>query len=149
MPVQVLDLTKRSPRSPRVRLGGYAILPRMLDKGRASIAGLVGDYHYNCPLDQQFTSFVGIDASELQKQLAEGKGDGEILDWINATATNKHSPAEIALWSAYQDQRGPTDLDSRKFFNEYHGQVAPNRTDVATWFDILDIDDHVSFGGKV
>ena len=29
------DLTQRPPRSPRVRLGGYAILPRLLDKGRA------------------------------------------------------------------------------------------------------------------
>jgi Domain of unknown function (DUF5069) len=28
-----LDLTKRPPRSPRLRLGGYALLPRMLDKG--------------------------------------------------------------------------------------------------------------------
>ena len=33
------DLTKRPPRSPRARLGGYVILPRMLDKGRAAIAG--------------------------------------------------------------------------------------------------------------
>jgi len=33
------DLTQRPPRSPRVRLGGYVILPRMLDKGRATING--------------------------------------------------------------------------------------------------------------
>ena len=45
------DLTKRPPRSPRVRLGGLVILPRMLDKGRAAIAGTIGDYHYDCPLD--------------------------------------------------------------------------------------------------
>ena len=37
MAVQALDLTQRAPRSPRVRLGGYVILPRMLDKGRATI----------------------------------------------------------------------------------------------------------------
>ena len=30
------DLTQRPPRSPRVRLGGFVILPRMLDKGRAT-----------------------------------------------------------------------------------------------------------------
>ena len=34
-----LDLTQRPPRSPRVRLGGYAILARCLDKGRATLAG--------------------------------------------------------------------------------------------------------------
>ena len=47
------DLTQHPPRSPRVRLGGYATLPRMLDKGRATIAGKNGEYHYNCPLDQR------------------------------------------------------------------------------------------------
>ena len=48
------DLTKQPPRSPRVRLGGYVILPRMLDKGRATVAGKNGEYHYACPLDRRF-----------------------------------------------------------------------------------------------
>jgi hypothetical protein len=148
MPIQEPDLTKRAPRSPRVRLGGYAILPRMLDKGRAQLAGKIGEYHFNCPLDQQFTSFTGIDAAELQKQLALDKGDGEILDWIIANAKKQRTPPEIAEWTAFQDRRGPADLDSHQFFTEYHGKVAPKRGDVATWFDILDIDDHISFGGK-
>ena len=39
MAIQTVDLTQRPPRSPRVRLGGYVILPRMLDKGRATING--------------------------------------------------------------------------------------------------------------
>lgn len=148
MPIEGPDLTKRPPRSPRVRLGGYVILPRMLDKGRATIAGTNGEFSYNCPLDQQFTSFVGIDASRLREQLAEGKGDGEILDWITANAKCRHSPTEIAAWSAHQDQRGPTDLEMRKVFNDYQVQFAPKRRDVASWFDILDIDDFVTFGGK-
>ena len=37
------DLTQRPPRSTRCRLGGYALLPRMLDKGRATIAGKNGE----------------------------------------------------------------------------------------------------------
>ena len=47
--VAFTDLTLRPPRSPRCRLGGYALLPRMLDKGRATLAGKNGDYHYACP----------------------------------------------------------------------------------------------------
>ena len=38
MSLHTPDLTQFPPRSPRVRLGGYAILPRMLDKGRATVA---------------------------------------------------------------------------------------------------------------
>ncbi|MGA2555621.1 MAG: DUF5069 domain-containing protein, partial [Verrucomicrobiota bacterium] len=49
MAMQAVDLTQRPPRSPRVRLGGYVILPRMLDKGRAAINNKAGEYHFNCP----------------------------------------------------------------------------------------------------
>jgi hypothetical protein len=142
------DLTQRPPRSPRVRLGGYVMLPRMLDKGRALLTGKQGEYKYACPMDQRLIDFVGIDPEALKEQLALGKGDSEILDWLQANAKYKRTPAEITAWSAYQEQRAPTDLDSRQFFNELHGQTAPKREDIATWFDLLDVDDHVSFGGK-
>lgn len=142
------DLTQHPPRSARVRLGGYAILARMLDKGRAALAGKSGDYHYACPLDQRFLQFTGLDADALQQQLGAGKGDGEILAWIEAAAKHKHSLPEIALWSAWQEQRVPMDAEERAYFNELHIQAAPEREDVGTWFDLLDLDDYVSFGGK-
>ena len=142
------DLTKRPPRSPRARLGGYVILPRMLDKGRATVAGKNGEYHYACPLDQRFLEFAGINPKALKKELAKGKGDGEVLAWIEKNAKHKHSPVEIAAWSAFAEQRVPTDVESRDFFNGFHKQIAPKRGDIATWFDLLDVDDFVSFGGK-
>lgn len=142
------DLTKGPPRSPRVRLGGYAILPRALDKGRATIAGKNGEYHYNCPLDQRFLEFTGINPEALKKQLAAGKSDGEILEWITKNAKHKHTEPEIAAWSAFAEQRVPTDAESRKYFNELHEKVGPQREDIATWFELLDLDDYVSFGGK-
>lgn len=142
------DLTKRPPRSARVRLGGYAILPRMLDKGRATIAGKNGEFHYNCPLDQRFLEFVGIDAEALKKELTAGKGDGEILEWINKHAKHKRSEVEIHAWSKLAEQRVPMDLESRGYFNELLKTVGPKREDIATWPDLLDLDDYVSFGGK-
>ena len=142
------DLTRQPPRSPRVRLGGYVILPRMLDKGRATIAHTHGEYHYACPTDQQFLGFVGIDPSALSEQLAAGKGDGEILEWINANARNQKTPAEVASWSAFQEHRVPGDTDSREFFHTTHAKIAPKRQDIFTWFDLLDLDDYVSFGGQ-
>ena len=141
------DLTQRPPRSPRVRLGGIALLPRMLDKGRAEIAGKNGEFHYNCPLDQHVLAFLGIDAEALKSELATGKGDGEILDWLLAHAKNKREPWEIAQWSAYRDQVVPTDVETREFFNGYHKQAGEKREDIATWCDVLDLDDYVSFGG--
>jgi len=144
-----IDLKKQAPRSPRVRLGGFAILPRMLDKGRATLAGANGEYHYNCPLDQRFTEFTGIDAEALKQQLAAGKGDGEILEWITANAKYKRTTPEIEAWSAWQEKLAPNNPDSRAYFNELHSAVAPKRTDITNWFDILDVDDYASYGGKV
>jgi hypothetical protein len=142
------DLTKQPPRSPRVMLGGYVILPRMLDKGRATLVGKQGEYHYNCPTDQRFLTFVGISADTLKKQLATGKGDWEILQWIQKNAKHKRTEAEIASWSAHCAQRAPADTDSREFFQGEQAKVASKREDIATWFDLLDVDDYVSFGGK-
>jgi hypothetical protein len=120
----------------------------MLDKGRATIAGTQGEYHYNCPMDQRFTEFAGIAADALKKQLASGKGDGEILAWIQKTGRNKRTDGEIATWSSQGEQRAPSDTESREYFNGLHSKAAPKREDIATWFDLLDVDDYVSFGGK-
>ena len=45
------DLTKEAPRSPKMVLGGYVILGRTLDKCRALLGGDIGEYHFDCPLD--------------------------------------------------------------------------------------------------
>ena len=61
------SLTQEAPRSPRNRLGGYALMARMIDKGRADLAGNVGEYHYACPLDQMLFEFKGVQADEVEK----------------------------------------------------------------------------------
>ena len=55
------DLTLRPPRSARVRLGGFAILVRILDKGRATISKSNGEYIYNSPTDEHVLRFLGFD----------------------------------------------------------------------------------------
>jgi len=142
------DLTSRSPRSPRVRLGGYVILPRCLDKGRATLAGKNWEYHYACPLDMRWFEFAGIKPAELRKQLALGKSDGEILTWITAHSKTKPQPWEIVAWSNLQEQRGPTDKQTREYFNGLLDSLSKTRDDITSWFELLDLDDFVSYGGK-
>ena len=144
-----MNLTQRPPRSALTRLGGYVLLPRMLDKCRATIAGTPGEYHYDCPLDKHILNFVGIDAEALKAEVAKGLGDGEILEWITANAANKRTPWEIAQWSDYMDRRGPdSDAETLAFFADYVGKLSKTREDITTWADLLDLDDHVSYGGK-
>ena len=128
MAISAPDLTKQAPRSPRIRLGGYVILPRCLDKGRASLKGKSGEYHFDCPLDKRFLDFVGIKAVALKKQLASGKGDGEILAWITANAKFKRTEPEIAAWSVFAEARVPADPESRDYLNSQASNIEANRS---------------------
>ena len=59
------NLTQRPPRRPRVRLGGYVIFARIIDKGRAKLAGTAGEYIYNNPMDRHWFRFTGITPEAL------------------------------------------------------------------------------------
>jgi Domain of unknown function (DUF5069) len=144
-----IDLTQRPPRSFRVRLGSYVVLARMLDKGRATLAGKNGEYVYNSPTDQHLVKFLGFDPDALLKKLAAGKGDGEILEWVQAHSKTPRSPWEIEAWSAFMEKRGLVgDAETLVFFAEYLGKLSKTREDIKTMFEFGELDDYVSFGGK-
>jgi hypothetical protein len=143
------DLTQRPPRSFHVRLGGFVILPRMLDKGRATLVKQNGEYKYNSDTDQHLVRFLGFDPEALLEELAAGKGDGEILGWVQSHSKTARAPWEIEAWSAYLEKRGPdSDAESLTGFAEYVGQFSKTREDIKTWFDAIELDDYVRFGGK-
>jgi hypothetical protein len=91
------DLSKVAPRSPNVIIGGFAIIARTIDKCRAAIAGTVGEYHFDCPLDNQLFGFKGIKGSDFKAYVAEvgGHTDDEILAWVTSHGQPK-TDAEIA-----------------------------------------------------
>jgi hypothetical protein len=144
-----IDLTERPPRSFRARLGGLVILARMLDKGRATLAKKNGEYNYNSGTDQHLVRFLGFDPEALLKELATGKGDGEILEWVMSHSKTPRAPWEIEAWSAFFDRRGPdSDTETLELFAGYVGKFSKTREDIKTWFDAIELDDYVSFGGK-
>jgi hypothetical protein len=144
-----IDLTQRPPRSFRVRLGNYVVLARMLDKGRATLVGKNGDYLYNSPTDQALGEFLGFDPDALLKELATGKADGEILEWVQAHSKTPRSPWEIEAWSAFMVKRAAdSDAETLAFFAEHLGRLSKTREDVKTLFELGELDDYVGFGGK-
>jgi Domain of unknown function (DUF5069) len=144
-----IDLTRRPPRSFRVRLGNYVVLARMLDKGRATLAKKNGEYVYNSPTDQRLAQFLGFDPDALLKELATGKSDGEILEWVQTHSKAPRSPWEIEAWSAFMEKRAPdSDAETLAFFAKHLGRLSKTREDIKTWFEFGELDDYVSFGGK-
>ena len=148
IPIAALDLTQRAPRSPRVRLGGYVMLPRILDKARATLLGKSGDYKYGNPMDQQFFQFSGIAQDALLEQVKTGAGDWELLLWVNQNARPSRAPHEVRSWSTWMESMPIGDAADLEWFAAQARRIHPVRTDLHTIMDYLDADDHVSFGGK-
>jgi hypothetical protein len=146
--ISSLDLTQRPPRSPRVRLGGYTILPRILDKARAELAGTAGEYKYKNPNDWHFFRFTGVDPDALLAQVKTGAGDWDLLVWINENAPLKRTALEIKLWADWSETVAFHDVEMREWFTEQIKRLNPAREDLRGTFDYLDLDDHVSFGGQ-
>ena len=60
------DLRKGPPRGPRETLGGYVILGRCVDKCRAELVGVNGEYTYwPCTLCSFLEPFSGLDLADL------------------------------------------------------------------------------------
>ena len=140
------DLTQRPPRSPRVRLGGYTILPRVLAKARATLAGRAGDSKFNNPLDAVLFGFAGVSADALLAHVKTGAGDFEMLQWFNAQA--KRAPHEIAAWSAWTETFVESDVETREWLAGRIKTMDARRADIHALFDYLDFDDYLSFGGQ-
>ncbi|HVS51373.1 MAG TPA: DUF5069 domain-containing protein [Opitutaceae bacterium] len=140
------DLTQHPPRSTRVRLGGYAHLPRLLDKARATIAGKNAEYHYNCPMDRNFFDFTGLDHEALLAELKKGRSDTQMLAYVRANT--KRMPSEIYAWSQWVEQHGPGGAGGHEWIAETIKAGAGERDDIRSFADLLDLDDYVSFGGK-
>ena len=138
------DLTKEAPRSPRSRSGGYAILRRMTDKGRATLAGTAGEYHFACPLDQMLFGLKGVEAGQVEKLLASGANDDQIVEWFNEHGTQK-TAQEIKEWSDAVEGYSPyADPEKRDWFTSECAKVGL-KPETSTLFDYLEADDAVSF----
>jgi hypothetical protein len=137
------DLAKEAPRSPRIRVGGYAILGRTIDKCRALVAGDIGEYHFDCPLDNMLFGFKGVKGDDFKAQIETGAGDQEMVEWLNQSGEKK-TPAQINRWSEKVEASSlRDDLEKREFFIEQTRKLGLDPATTTT-FDWLEVDDRVS-----
>ena len=112
------DLTKEAPRSPRIRVGGYAILGRTIDKCRALVAGNIGEYHFDCPLDNMLFGFKGREGRRFQS--ANRSMAQATRKWSNGYNQNgeKKTPEEIKRWAEEVEASSLYNHpEKREFFN--------------------------------
>lgn len=136
------DLTKDFPRSPRETLAGYVIAARMLDKCRAVLAETAGEYHFDCPLDNQFLGFTGIGADQFKAFVATGAPDDEVAAWIVEHSKIKERP-EIVAWNNKLRATRPCDMPIglQQFLEDYIPKFLPKNRPVYVWFDVYDLEE--------
>jgi hypothetical protein len=134
-----MDLTKNYPRSVHEKILGIVQLARTIDKGKAKAHGNLGEYNYDCPMDKALFDFLAMNGDELLAVIKNAKSDAEIEAYCKQFIDRK-SPAEIERWNHEWVSHKP-EGPSLEYFLNLRNQVAPDRTDVTSWADLLDLDE--------
>ena len=135
-----MDLTNTFPRSPFEKLGGMIWIPRLTDKARAKLKNKLGEYVYDCPMDQRALKFLGIGADAFLSAVSSAADDKAMLEWIGANAV-KRSPAAIEEFNKMLSNLGPSTPDSQTKFAATRDKIAAGRTDVTTWAMMIDLEE--------
>jgi hypothetical protein len=137
-----MDLTTTAPRSAKDKLAGLVSLKRVIDKAKAYNEGTLGDYDYDCPHDKPLFEFLGTNGEEFARTVKELVSDEAIAAWVQSQFLSKKSKAEI---DAFNDARmhwhPEPGSHSAEYFDALRKQVAPDRPEIVTWFDVLDLDE--------
>jgi hypothetical protein len=148
-PIEDRDLTQEAPHSPRDRFGGFVILARTVDKCLASMAGTAGEFHYDCPLDNQLFSFKGINADQFKAVIVSAESYEDVADWLQGTGTAR-TPQEIEKWSDKMEAVKVKDIpamqapDRRKELARNCRELGLD-VNIATLFEWLEADDQAAF----
>ena len=134
-------MAKLYPRSPYERLGGYVHLPRLIDKARLHHQGLLDGYNYKTVgFDKHLLAFLKLDPDAFEK-VANELNDAEILAWVQRNG-RAHSSEEIEQWNQAMISRHPDSaVKQARFLHFLKEAGGEGRTDVRTYFDLIEFDE--------
>ncbi|MYB95028.1 DUF5069 domain-containing protein [Candidatus Poribacteria bacterium] len=142
----IIDLNRRAPRSPySTDVYGMVQLPRLIDKGRASNSNTLGAYFYgeDSGIDRATLTFLGVSATEFAEKLETLSTDAEVEAWLKAD--HPKSDTDIEAYNERMTQMGPTDERYKALMASMINRIAPERTDINTWFALMLLDDEKTF----
>ncbi len=142
----IVDLQRRAPRSPyNTDVYGMVQLARLIDKGRAFNSDTLGAYFYgeDSGVDRATLSFLGVSATEFAEALKTLPTDAEVEAWLKAN--HAQSEADIETYNERMTQMGPTTERHKAMMAKMLSRIAPDRTDINTFFAMMALDDEKTF----
>ena len=141
-----MDFPTRVLRSPRESLGGYILLPRLIDKVRLHASGqLPHDYTANLlgdeyTLDGRFLAFTGLKAEALRHVIVSSRTDEEVLAWVEVHA-RPATRQKQRVWAQQIDRYRP-DAALVDYRRRMYTDLAA-RIDVSSLsvLDLIDLDE--------
>ena len=133
------DLTKTTPRSSSEMMLGVVQLARAIDKAKALTHGTLGEYKYDCPMDHTLFEYLDMDSKAFLELVNNAKSDYEIEAYAKRFVARK-DPRNIEAFNKKFLSAVPTG-ESLTHFEELRSKIAPSRTDVVSWSDLLDLEE--------
>ena len=133
-------------RSPREKLDGYILLPRLIDKVRAHARGMLPEvYHRNLlrpglTLDGRLLTFTGVDGEALREMVVTSDADEPIIRWITEYG-HSHSEEDKQRWAEEVEAYRPSGR-VLLYLQATHPELAA-RVDFTRFslLDLLDMDE--------
>lgn len=132
------------PRSPFEKVGGLVWFGRMIDKIRLQQAGQLPEGYEKfrgTALDGRFLKFLKVEYAEIEKRVAAGGTDQEILDWCFAVRPGgPPDEQDLLLWNHFLCKMGWRDEYTERFLQS-KARYQIDLPQVQTYYDLLDTDE--------
>lgn len=136
--MEPLDLTKHVPRSPREQLDGLVMLPRTIDKARATLpGGNLGPYHIAFGMSGILLNALGVSLDDFTQAVRSAKSDEDVAAWLRTKSEpDRYADISRKLLTETQDSIPP---GHREKFNSLYEPAL--RAQHHVLFDLVDADD--------
>jgi hypothetical protein len=136
--MEPLDLTKRAPRSPRVRLGGLYMLARTIDKLRATLPGGNPGVYRIAGFSERMLQTLEIPEDDLRSVVALAQSDDEVVAWVHKHSDQtKYEEVNRMLSTPTVGER----MDRPDFLARYPIITEKRLPPETTLFEMLELDD--------
>ena len=118
---------RTTPQPPRTASAATSSWPAPPINAAPSSPDKIGEYHFDCPLDNILFGFKGVTGDDFKAQVQSGASDEELVKWLDSHGVPK-TPQEIKEWSDGMEAMNPYyDPERRDWYSEQTEPLASIR----------------------